>query len=600
MPRIPEETIQEVIAANLIDDVVGQYVELRPDGRNKKALCPFHREKTPSFKVHPEKQIYRCFGCGVSGNVISFVMAVERVDFLTAIKMLAERAGITLKHADSLPASQVELARRANELACQFYERQLNADGFGVHAKTYLQKRGFDQEIIKLFRIGAAPPEWDALNAFLRRQRIPQEPMLLSGLVAQRKSGQGVYDYFRERLLFPILDARGQVVGFGARSLTDQGPKYLNTPETRFFHKGRLLYGLHLAADYLRRERQVIIMEGYTDVMMAVQAGMEGVVACLGTAFTKDNAQTIKRYADKAILVYDGDAAGMSAAERALGPLWSQGLEVRIVLLPDGLDPCDFLIQRGADAFKQCIKHGTDGVAFLAKRAHEKSAGQAPAAARSAILQAMAPLHDVSDPLMREMITQRLAGEFGLDPFLLKKQAPKAMHTREESVRKEPVSDYPSAEETLLAALIAEPSLRDSLPMPQELLDPMLQEIRKTILAHPPGEGMISRLQAHCADTPLEKRLMTILNHIEDVQRMMGRSEWRSVAENSLRDLQRRMGRQEENRLRQAMQSARERGDRDGYKKLLIQYQAVLRHVKLNSLEQQFSGRLFTAGPMVE
>ncbi len=580
MPRIPEETIRSILQANHIEDVVARYVTLLPDGRNRKALCPFHREKTPSFKVHPDKQIYRCYGCGESGNAIGFVMAVERVDFVTAVKSLAERVGIEIRSEDGVPNSVIEEARRANEAACRFYQRQLGSGPFGVKAREYIERRRFTKECIERFRIGAAPDAWDSLFNYLRRERISPEAMVEAGLAMPRKNGSGYYDYFRGRVLFPIMDARGQVVGFGGRTLGDDEPKYLNTPETRFFRKGRLLYGMHLASECVRGSRRVYLVEGYTDVMMAVQHGVEGVVAGLGTALTRENARELRRYADEVVLLYDGDNAGFKAAERAVGPLVAEGADVKVVLLPDGLDPCDFLVARGAEAFRAALSGAREAIAFMAERAATLEGTGSPGALKRAITRCWAPFAEVEDPILRQLVRQRIATVFGVSEDALARSLG-AAPGREPNERRAPVPHaYPGPEEMLAAALLAEPALRREVAMPDGFADADVGELCRVLCADAPQGLSIEALHAHFAENSIGKRLERILARIEEMSHVGEMLDWRLIAHQSREELERRVAERECKAVRQEFEAARGEGATEKARHLLARYQELLRQTK--------------------
>lgn len=579
MPRIPEETIRSILQANRIEDVVGRYVMLLPDGRNRKALCPFHREKTPSFKVHPDKQVYRCYGCGESGNAIGFVMAMERVDFLTAVKSLAALAGIEIKSDDGVPSSLIEEARRANECACRFYARQLDAPGFGRAAREYIERRGFGKESVELFRIGAAPDAWDSLFNYLRRERISPEAMVEAGLVMPRKSGSGWYDYFRGRVVFPIMDARGQVVGFGGRTLGGDEPKYLNTPETRFFRKGRLLYGLHRAAESIRASRTAHLVEGYTDVIMAVQHGVQGVVAGLGTALTRENARELRRYADTVVLLYDGDDAGFRAAERAIGPLAAEGADVRVVLLPDGLDPCDFLVARGGAAFTAVLEGAREAVAFLAARAAAAEGTASPGAQRRAIERCWAPFAEVDDPLLRQLVRRRIAEVFGVGEELLAR-ALRAAPAREAEERRDAPNPYPGPEEMLAGALLAEPALRREIALPARFADAEAGELCRALCAESEEGVTIEALMARFAEDPAGRRLERLLARLEDMQRVGELLDWRLIAHQSREEIERLAAERESRTVKIELDAARREGAAEKARQLTVRYQQLLRQTK--------------------
>ncbi|HNS00613.1 MAG TPA: DNA primase [Planctomycetota bacterium] len=582
MARIPEETIRGILAANRVEDVVGRYVMLLPDGRNRKALCPFHREKTPSFKVHPDKQIYRCYGCGQSGNAIGFVMAMERVDFPTAVRSLAALAGIEIKSEDGVPNSLIEEARRANERACGFYQRQLDAPGFGRAAREYLEQRGFTKESVECFRIGAAPDAWDALFNYLRRERISPEAMVAAGLVLPRKSGAGWYDYFRGRVLFPIMDARGQVVGFGGRTLGGDEPKYLNTPETRFFRKGRLLYGLHRASESIRASRTARLVEGYTDVIMAVQHGVEGVVAGLGTALTRENARELRRHADTVVLAYDGDDAGVKAAERAIGPLMAEGVDVRVAALPAGTDPCDFLAARGGPAFAAALEEAREAVVFLAARASAADETGAPGAQRRAIERCWAPFAEVDDPLLRQLVRRRIAEAFGIGEEVLA-QALRAAPARAAEEPRAAPNPYPGPEEMLAAAMLAEPALRRKIALPAHFANADAGALCRALCAKAGEDATIEALMARFAQEPAGRLLEGVLARIEEMQGVGELLDWWRIAQQSREEIERLAAERERRAVKSELDAARSEGAAEKVRELMARYQQLLRQTKTGS-----------------
>ncbi|HYC76047.1 MAG TPA: DNA primase, partial [Planctomycetota bacterium] len=347
-----DETVERVRAATDIVDLVSRYVPLRRAGGAFKGLCPFHQEKSPSFHVNPQRQIFKCFGCGQGGDVFSFLMKLEKATFPDALRQLAERAGIPLK-----PATPEESRRRdarqelyrALDWAQRVFARDLRGPA-GAACLAYVESRGIDATPREEFGLGYARGGGRALVEYAAKQGVPVDLLERAGLVLKRDGG-GWYDRFRDRLTFPIRDRQGRVVAFGARSLDGSEPKYLNSPETDLFQKGRTLYGLDLLRTH-RREQPVLVMEGYTDVIMARQAGLTGAVATLGTAFTPAHAVLLRAHADRVVLLYDGDAAGLDAAARAAPLLLDEGLsgglDLRVATLPDGEDPCDFFVRRGA------------------------------------------------------------------------------------------------------------------------------------------------------------------------------------------------------------------------------------------------------------
>jgi DNA primase len=365
--NIPEEQIEQVRAAANIVDVVSAQVPLTRKGQNHWGLCPFHDEKSASFTVHEQKQIFHCFGCGEGGNVFSFVMKMEGLDFPAVVRQLAQKHGIMLSVEEGHKAikAQDEKARvrSVNERAQVFFSQSLLAEKSGVPA-AYLAKRGFDAETLRRFEVGWAPTGWDGLTRHLQRSGVSEADAVLAGVCVPRK-GSGVYDRFRARVMFPIRGMGGDVVGFGGRVLEDDGPKYMNSPETPLYHKGVVLYGLHQARQGKGRLERVVVVEGYLDVIACHQHGIDWAVAPLGTALTESHARLLSRYTERVDLVFDGDAAGLAAARKAALVLAPYPIEVRVVTLPAGEDPDSLLHKEGRGQVVQRLSAGQTMMDFL-------------------------------------------------------------------------------------------------------------------------------------------------------------------------------------------------------------------------------------------
>lgn len=364
--RYPREVIDEVRLQNDIVEVISQYVPLKQKGSSYFGLCPFHNEKTASFSVNSEKQFYYCFGCGAAGNVFSFLMEMENCDFPEAMKRLADRAHITLpepeKNAQAIATEQ--LKQRLFDIHTTagrfFYDCLQGAEG--AEARAYLQKRQMNPRIARKFGIGYSPDRYDALFKHLKEKGFSVSDILKTGLVLENKDGKGYHDRFRGRLMFPIFDVQGRVVGFGGRILAKGEPKYLNSPETILFSKSRNLYGLNFAK--AARKRELILVEGYMDMLSIYQAGFHNVVASLGTAFNQEHARTLKRFADDVILLYDSDEAGTNAALRAIPVLVKNGFRVKVTQVPDGKDPDEFIKAKGAAEFSKLLVNAVHYISF--------------------------------------------------------------------------------------------------------------------------------------------------------------------------------------------------------------------------------------------
>jgi DNA primase len=415
--QITEEFIDDLRNRVDIVDIIKEYVPLKKQGQNYKGLCPFHSEKTPSFVVSPHKQIYHCFGCGKGGNVYTFLMDRGGLSFLDAVAHLAKRCGIPLPQGELTPekARQNSLRERyyhINEMAVQFFQQGLE-DRRGQQAKQYLHNRGITKELIKKFSLGYAPDAWDELSCFLLEKGISEEEIILLGLAVKGQRGKLV-DRFRNRVMFPIFDDRSRVIGFGGRVMDDTQPKYLNSPDTPLFSKGRHLYGLNLAKTAIRSNEQAILMEGYMDVLAAHQYGITQAVGTLGTALTADHGKLLMRYTYNVVLCFDADAAGQEASMRGLDILRQLGLRVSVMTVPDGKDPDDFLRKNGRDSFQEVIGQALSLVEYKLTKQMEKY-NKETVAGKVQIIQALLPdLYQIQSPVERQGLIDLLAQRLSL------------------------------------------------------------------------------------------------------------------------------------------------------------------------------------------
>ncbi|MCK8824484.1 DNA primase [Fuchsiella alkaliacetigena] len=372
MAYIDEDFIDQVRETNDIIDVVSEYLRLEKAGKNYKGLCPFHEEKTPSFTVTPTEQLYYCFGCGEGGNVFNFIMEIEGVEFPEAIRILAQRVGLDLP-AGAGGLSEEERTKKSklyevHTLAAKLFNYLLLDTNLGEEAYNYLQNRGYQREILVQFKVGYAPDSWDNLLNFFKKRGYSPALLAEAGLIISRKQQNGYYDRFRNRLIFSIFSQRDQVIGFGGRVLDDSQPKYLNSPESLIFDKSEELYGLNFAKEEIKDSGEAIVVEGYTDVLTAHQAGLKKVVASLGTSLTKRQAKLLNRYAERVYIAYDGDVAGEKATLRGLNILKKVGLEVYIVDLPPAKDPDEVIGEQGKDYFESLLAEALTLTQFRIER----------------------------------------------------------------------------------------------------------------------------------------------------------------------------------------------------------------------------------------
>jgi len=472
MARIPQVFIDELISRVDIVELIDVRVPLKKAGRDYAACCPFHQERTPSFTVSPAKQFYHCFGCGAHGTALGFLMDYERLDFREAVQALAEQVGMEVPEGarDASPAGPDLYAVLSR--AARYYREQLRAAPAAVE---YLKRRGLTGEIAREYGIGYAPPGWENLRRQLAD--VEQDTLLRAGLLIRREGAPGAYDRFRDRVMFPIRDGRGRVTGFGGRVLGDGQPKYLNSPETAVFHKGRELYGLYEARRGAGELPRLLVVEGYMDVVALAQSGIRYAVATLGTATTAEHLERLYRVAPEVVFCFDGDRAGRQAAWRALEntlPAMHGARRAGFLFLPEGEDPDSLVRREGADAFEQRLEDAVPLASFLTDRLVAQFDPRSPDGLRQLVEVARPYLQKVSEGAFRLLLIDRLAEEARVNPEKLTilignndkhatgRQAPGPRRTR--PIRVTPVS-------RALALLLQRPSLALSVEEPGELAD---------------------------------------------------------------------------------------------------------------------------------
>jgi DNA primase len=412
-----DDWVERVRGASDIVEVVGEVVQLRRVGRNWTGLCPFHKEKSPSFSVSADRQFYHCFGCKAGGDVFRFVQENEKVEFLEAVELLSRRAGIAVPERRAGERAVRTPLLEALELAATAFEQWLGDPERGRDARDYLAARGISQETLRAFRLGLAPAGWTNLADRLG-PRLDEETLVLAGLAMKREGRSGVYDRFRDRLMVPLTAPGGTVVGFGARALGDEQPKYLNSPETAVYHKGAFLYALDVARRSADEAGEVVVVEGYFDAIGLHQAGITHTVATAGTALTADPARLLRRAAPRVVLTYDGDDAGREAMMRSLAVLLAEGLEVVVVDLPQGEDPDTVVRRGGTEAWQALRARAADPVDFIQR--HVLRGGPGAGDPRERALQAVVRLAgEVRDPIRVRLLIERASQVFGLPESVL-------------------------------------------------------------------------------------------------------------------------------------------------------------------------------------
>jgi len=502
---IPEDKIAEIRDACNIVEVVGETVLLKKAGRNYTGLCPFHAEKTPSFSVSPDKQMFYCFGCGEGGNVFSFLMKQQGMSFPEAVKMLAERTGVNLPSdrptkAQKHRRSEREAILELNERTMGLYRKTFLRDPRSEAARAYLDKRGFHQAVLEAFNIGFAPAGWDNLTRHFQRQRLPLELAEKAGLVARRRQGQGYYDRFRDRIIFPIVDQRQRVIAFGGRVLDDALPKYLNSPETPVYSKSRSLYGLNIAQSHCRTEERVYIVEGYLDVIALHQNGVPNAVGTLGTALTHDHVRMLRGLigqSGQAFLVFDSDEAGLKAAHRSIGVFAREFVEARILVLPPGHDPDTFMKAFGPRAFLEKAQEAKGIMPFLIDSAVERHGLSMEG--RIKILEDVAePMAAFDDPVARSVYIKYLAEKVDISEDAVLEKIRRAAGNpqgrsmtgaagRQSSAVPRPLttSEHGRIERQLVAMMLQFPEILPEIRQQKIvalITDPLLKEIAQGVL----------------------------------------------------------------------------------------------------------------------
>lgn len=424
--KFPQDFIERVRESTNLVDIIGQYVQLRRTGGNYQGLCPFHNEKSPSFSVSEDKQVYHCFGCKASGNVFTFVQNYQGMTFPETIEYLAKRASIPLpemqrdiggrhSHRDAK-----QTLYRVNQLAAQFYHEQLKSLPASNDVKKYLETRGLNEELVNTYKLGYAPEAWSDLAGFFEKKKVPTPLAEQLGLLKARTGGKnGHYDLFRHRLMFPIFSPTGECLGFGGRVFSkEQQPKYLNSPDSPIFHKGKVFYGLDHSAKFIRSEDEVIVVEGYMDWLALAKVSVNNIVATLGTALTHEHAKAIKRYTNKVLILFDGDEAGKSAAARSLPILLSEGLHARGLFLPNNLDPDEFVKAHGVAELRKHISAAPDLFDLVSTQAWLHAKGHSTGKVQ--LMDEFAPtLAQIADPRMRALYMQNFANMVDVEERLV-------------------------------------------------------------------------------------------------------------------------------------------------------------------------------------
>ena len=575
---IPESVIEQVRDRADIVEIISGYITLKKAGSNFKALCPFHHEKSSSFMVSPQKQIFHCFGCGEGGNVFSFLMKIDRMTFPETVEFLADRLGISIPQPQKGLASSTsgQEIYEANSLAARYYHDLLVRSPATASVQQYLRQRGVSAETVKKFQLGFAPDQWEGLIVFAKTNRVSTTTLAKAGLALQREGGGGYYDRFRNRLMFPIFDIRDRVIAFGGRVLEEEGtPKYLNSPETEVYQKGRQLYGLSWAKESIKEKDAVILVEGYMDLIALYQAEIEFVVASCGTALTVDQIRILKRFTHRVIVVYDGDQAGQMASLRGLDLLLEEGCQVRLMDLPQGKDPDDFVRNEGAAAFRQKIQQAKDLLEYkLGLLLREKDI-QNPHEKTHVAKEMLATIRHIPSPVLRGEYLKQLAEKIHVREENLWSELNRFSQTRTEEVKQ--VKSQPPrislAEKWLIRLVFEQP----------DFLEVIQQELRVEDFENEQARGLMEKIFDGSVDPQQMSQWLSGLQNSESARffsAILSEEDAIIEPEKSLRDcirwLKQNRSRKQLGKLQQEIASA-PTNQNDKLDQLLVEYQQALR-----------------------
>ncbi len=575
---IPDELINQIREANDIVEVISEYVPLKKRGKNYTALCPFHPEKKPSFSVSQEKQIFYCFGCGKGGNVYTFLMEHEKFSFFEALKLLAKRANISLpkRPLDRVETEALDLIFYANRIANEYFQLSLNRS---KKAKDYLKSRGFSPETIELFSIGYAPPEWEGLIRFSKEKGVKPESLLAAGLVIEREKKEGYYDRFRNRIIFPIFNLSQKTIGFGSRVIDDKDePKYLNSPESPVYQKGKTLYGLNLSKDVIREKKAAALVEGYIDLISLYQAGVKNVVAALGTSFTQDQARLISRYAEKVYLLFDSDRAGESAVFRSVDLLFDSGVEVMVVVFPAGEDPDSFVRKSGIKGLARKLREARSFVDFK-KESLPDEFNNLPMVEQEKVIKELAETASrIKNQLWKDLFINKIAQSFRISEKIiwnvLKRSGSKETGQRLKLEQKP--GGLHKLERELLKLLLEDSSLisRVKARLNQEdFYFPEDGKLYGLILSHSRKGKSFS--PAALIDRVEDQKLKALITEIATLD--LGKAEPELMLEDYLRKLELTRKSVQMKNLKEEIKTAWNKGDKEKAEELTVKLQNLIR-----------------------
>lgn len=508
-----------------IVDVVSEYVPLKRSGRNYTGLCPFHSEKTPSFTVSEEKQIFHCFGCGAGGDVFSFVMKHENLSFYEALKTLARRLGIELKVGEKAKGGRLEACYALNKKAMEFYHDYLLKSPRAESARGYLKKRGFDGRIVKDFSIGYADGGGKVFASYLKAHGIPAETAQKAGLITMK--GNTSYDLFRARIIFPIFDVSSRVIGFGGRVIGEGMPKYLNTPESPVFRKREALYGLNLSKGCFSKEDSVLVVEGYFDLLALYKHGIKNVVATLGTALTQEHIRRLKRYVTTVIPLFDSDEAGRKAALRAVDLFIEEDVNAKVCLLPEGVDPDEFVFKEGKEGMDDCINKAVPLINFFLQESSKGLDLKDLHVKASFIEKTADTLSRIKNPVKRGLYIRKVSEDFNIDESLVISafnRSFKKLHTKgkpEGEVAVIPLNKGFNPDEVIIWALFNLPEVMgsQSASIIDDLEDEGIKRLGRTAIEQSSEDRRKKGIMDFIDDESLKGRLAHIALYCEGMEK---------------------------------------------------------------------------------
>lgn len=525
---IPDDKVREIRERAAILDVVSDYVGLKKSGGNYLGLCPFHAEKTPSFNVNPAKGIYHCFGCGAGGDVVGFIMRMEGLSFPEAVRFLARRVGVDIPErprtqAEKRLADERELLHELHETAAGYYEKVLRKEAEGEPCRRYLNRRKVDTETARAYRLGYAPDAWDSLARYLEKKRIPLDAAEKVGLIRKREKG-GYYDGFRNRLLFPIADLHGRIIGFGGRVLDDSLPKYLNSPESPIYRKSEVLFGLDMAKHAIREKGEAFIVEGYFDHLALYRAGVRNVVATCGTALTPAHLKVLRRFAGKAYLLFDSDTAGMKATLRAMEIFLEEGFPAHVVRMPEGEDPDSYLGKYGAEPFLELVKGAQPVFEFFFRDVCRRT-DIGSVEGKVAVLAEIGPrLRKIADDVERDLYVRETARLLAIEEKDVRRKMGRAPAVSQPTPPRERRKGNHGPEEMLLSLMGKYPEMARQVDEfgPERIFSPELLPVACNIIIQTADNGCVdwTRILDDVGSVEERSRLASLLvleEHLEDM-----------------------------------------------------------------------------------